>query len=329
LAYAPTNPQWLYDFISQTVNQYKDRNKYWEFLNEPLWVPDFCLPTSAGYTVNDYISLLQGAYSAMKAADPTCKVIGGLSIQAEMTLGDSFINAGGLNYIDIYNIHPYPGKSAPESFITHMERILGVMDANGGRKPIWATECGYYAADDKPWSPYIAPSSWGAQWGLESERLCSDYLVRFSVIMLAHGVEKIFWHQSIEGIVNNGYWNLSNCLLAENAVPRKAYAAQSTLANMVSSAPVYAEKMSFPASIFGSDVDKLFGYAFQCGSRAVLIAWAYPDTVDNFTLTLASDVEVFDIMGNPVSQLDSFGSSPVYLVSHSRSAVDLASGWWQ
>jgi hypothetical protein len=332
LAYVPTDSQLLYNFISQTVTRYKDREKYWEFLNEPLWVPDFCLPTSAGYTVSTYINLLQGAYAAMKAADPNCKVIGGLSIQAEMTLGDTFIQNGGLNYVDIYNLHPYQGFNNPEFFIANMARILTKMDQNGGRKPIWATECSYYGADDKPWSPYDANSkstSWGGANLLASERLCSDYLVRFSAIMLANEVKKIFWHEPIKGVVNNGEWDLSNCLLAENAVPRKAYAAQSAMANMLGAAPVYAKKMTFPVSIFGSDVSKMYGYAFQCGSRAVLIAWAYPGTV-NHSVTLASGVQAFDIMGNPVSpQLNSFGGSPVYLISTSTTANSLATSWWQ
>lgn len=327
LAYAPTNPQWLYDFITQAVNRYKNRATYWEFLNEPLWVPDFCLPLSAGYTVNDYITLLQGAYSAMKAADPTCTVVGGLSIQAEMTLGDDFINAGGLNYVDIYNIHPYPGFNAPEFFIPHMERILAVMDANGGRKPMWATETSYYGVDDLPWIPWVTPPGWAAQWLLESERMCSDYSTRFSVIMLAHGVEKIFWHQPLNGTVNNGYWNMSNNLLAEESVPRKFYPAQAALANMLGSAPVYAGQMDFPLSTFGSDVNKLYGYAFQCAGKAVLVAWSSPVTVDKGPLNLTPGVDVFDIMGNPVSQLSAFGSSPIYLVSTSQSAAALANGW--
>ncbi len=329
LAYAPTNPQWLYDFIGQTVNRYKDREEYWEFLNEPLWVPDFCLPSSAGYIVSDYITLLQGAHAAMKAADPTCKVVGGLAVSADDTLGDVFINAGGLNYVDIYNLHPYAVFEHPESFISHMERILTVMDNNGGRKPIWATECGYYAADDKPWSPYSGAPSWAGQLLLDNERLCSDYTIRFATIMLAHGVEQIFWHEPIEGAVNNGYLNMNSCFLAEDAVPRKAYAAHSAMSNMLGSAPVYADKMTFPVSIFGSAVDKLFGYAFQCGSRAVLVAWAYPGQVDGFSLTLAPGVEAFDIMGNPVSGFDSFGSSPVYITSTSMTADNLANGWWQ
>jgi hypothetical protein len=61
LAYAPTSRALLYAYIDRTVRRFRDRIKVWEFLNEPLWVPDFCLPQSGGYKISDYLSLLQGA----------------------------------------------------------------------------------------------------------------------------------------------------------------------------------------------------------------------------------------------------------------------------
>ena len=115
-AFAPANdhrPK-LNKFIATSVERYKDRVTHWEFLNEPLWVPWYCLPTSGGYTVDSYIGLLRGAAEAMKRADPACQVIGGLSIMAPSSLGDEFIRKGGLDYIDIYNLHPYPEENGPE-----------------------------------------------------------------------------------------------------------------------------------------------------------------------------------------------------------------------
>ena len=330
LAYAPKNSQKLYDFITQSVHRYKDREKYWEFLNEPLWIPDFCLPQSKGYTVDDYLTLLKGAYAAMKSADPDCVVLGGLSIQVERKLGDSFINAGGLDYVDIYNLHPYPGFNTPEFFIEHLTRILTVMNANGSRKPMWATECGYYAADDKPWTPWVIPEGWwAARWQLDSERMCADYSCRFSIIYLAHGIKKLFWHQPTEGPVNDGGKNLADCLFAQDAVPRRFYPVQSALANMLGADPVCAGKIVFPSSVFGSDTDRLYGYAFQCGTRAVLAVWASQGVVSTQVLEPAPGLKVFDIMGNAMEHLDGLSTSPIYMVSTTESAAALREHWLQ
>ena len=65
------------------------------------------------------------------------------------------------------------------------------MDEHGGRKPIWLTEYGYYADDD----PSIVPMpNSGFDIPLASEQLQAAYVVRWNVIMLAGGVDKIFYH---------------------------------------------------------------------------------------------------------------------------------------
>src|SRR5690606_36959422 len=113
----------LFDFVGDAAARYRPDVQYWEFLNEPLWVPDFCLPRKGGYTVKDYIALLKGASAAIHRANPRAKVVGGLSIQSEMPFGDEFIKAGGLDYVDILNLHPYAGKRIPETFIPDLVRI--------------------------------------------------------------------------------------------------------------------------------------------------------------------------------------------------------------
>ena len=325
LAYAPREPKQLYAYIGRTVRRFRDRVHVWEFLNEPLWVPDFCLPQSAGYTVQRYLSLLEGARDAMKAADPGCTVVGGLAIQAEMPLGDELIRAGGLDFVDVYNLHPYPGRRAPESFIENMQRILAVMDEHGGQKPIWATECAYYGADDKPWEPWFAPPNHhGAEHLLSGERTCADYTVRFAVILLAHGVEKLFWHEPVEGRVNNGSWDLANPLLAERGTPRKLYAAHAALANMLGPKPTFAAEVVFPEELFGGARSRCYGYAFQCGERAVCVVWATEDTPALLQIALPPEAEAFDIVGRRLGRLGALGPSPMYIRSQTLPAGELS-----
>ena len=272
----------LNNFIATSVERYKDRVAHWEFLNEPLWVPWYCLPTSGGYTVDSYIDLLQGAAAAMKTADPTCQVIGGLSIMAHSTLGDEFMRKGGLDYVDIYNLHPYPEDDGPESFIPWMERILDVMDAEGGRKPIWATELSYWATDDKPWTPWAPPNPehWSANRQQTNEREAADYTVRLAVILLAHGVEKVFWHSGLEGAVNNGSMDLENPLLDPEAIPQKQFAAQAALSRLLGPTPKFASPFQKPKIVSGHSTSGVHGYAFEVQRGAALVVWA-PGELNN------------------------------------------------
>lgn len=312
-AYAPpvADRPLLNNFIETTVNRYKDRVTHWEFLNEPLWVPWYCLPTSAGYTVDTYISLLQGASAAMKSGDSSCNVLGGLSIMAHSTMGDEFIQKGGLDYVDIYNLHPYPELIGPENFIPWMQRILGVMDANGGRKPIWATELSFWSTDDKPWTPWAPPNAdhWSANRQQTSEREASDYNTRQAIILMAHGVEKFFWHSGLEGEVNNGSWDLEDPLLGREAVPQKYFTAQAALANLLGPSPTYAAALQKPSTVLSHSTSGVYGYAFDGESKAVLAAWAPGKYNDGKRRT---------------SGVVPLGESPVYLTSTELNAQELS-----
>ncbi len=312
-AYAPAafhRPS-LNAFVAASVKRYKDRVRYWEFLNEPLWVPWYCLPTDGGYTVDTYLELLQGASAAMKSTDPSCQVIGGLSIMASSALGDEFIRKGGLDYVDIYNLHPYPERDAPESFIPWMKRILGEMDALGGRKPIWATELSYWATDDKPWRLWMPPNAnhWSANRQQTNEREAADYMVRLSVILLAHGVEKIFWHSGLEGVVNNGLMDLENPLLDPEAVPQKAFAAQAALSRLLGPAPKFVAPFQKPETLSDHSTSGIHGYVFDVHDGAAMVVWA-PGVLNNGERQSDGMVPL--------------GESPVYLKASAMTAQELS-----
>lgn len=330
LSYAPTDPALLYDFVGAAVAAFKGRIRHYEFINEPVWIPSpgANLSSGAGYTVADYIALLKGGYAAMKAADPDCRVLGGLSIQAEMPLGDRFMAEGGLRYCDIYNLHPYPTPNgAPERFVGDMKRILAAMDAYGGRKPIWATETAYFAEDDLPWTPWVAPRDHnGANNLTRDERSAADYSVRHAVILLAHGVEKIFYHQGIEGEANNGSMALDNPLLGILSTPDKFYVALAALANALGEAPSFAAPLRKPEQVDGRSTEGVYGFAFdRAGGGAVLVVWTSEEPSPGWALDVPANVLARDVVGNPLNSTSApITGSPLYLSSRTLSGAELA-----
>lgn len=327
MAYAPREPSLLFHFIRNAVTRYAAHANHWEFLNEPLWVPDFCLPMKGGYKVADYIELLKGASKAIREADPNGKIVAGLSIDPKSPLGDDFIAAGGLQYCDILNLHPYGGRTLPEEFIADMARIQNLMDANGGRKPIWATETGYYAADDKPWQPWVVPKGhFSAELLLESERVAADYIVRHALILLAHGVEKLFYHEPLDGPLNNGAMDIENPFLAEEGIPKKSFVVLSALANLLGPAPQFCGVATFPEDAMKVGATCL-GYAFQCDDRAVVALWSPHASLALDGVALSPEVTTYNVVGNVTTGTLTLGNSPVYLVSRSMKADELARRW--
>jgi hypothetical protein len=334
---APKDPALVANYIRKTVSRYKDRINHWEFLNEPgtstaLPSPYRGMP-GYRYDAQTYLDLLKVASKALKETDPSAKMVGGFGLEV-LFRAPQFIRAGGLNYIDILNIHPYGFfEDQPEQFIPQMEALLSLMDASkAGRKPIWVTESGYYGKDDKPWLPWVAPpDDFAANVLLKNEKMAADYTMRHALIMLSHGVEKIFYHQGSSGDVNNGRIDMENYLVGPQGVPKKVYPALSYLAHLLGSDFKYVGPMAKPAEINGLTTDSIYGYAFQSGAKAVLAAWAPTEWQRGYvwTLKVPRDVDAFNIVGTKLTvggngERVVLGDSPVYLVTDLMPAGDLA-----
>ena len=327
LAYAPKDPKLLFDFVGKAAAQYKGSVAYWEFLNEPLWVPDFCLPKKGGYTVETYLALLKGAAAAIRSANPGAKILGGLAIQSEIVFGDEFVKAGGLDYVDIFNLHPYAGTRIPETFIPDMERIRRVMDEYGVQKPIWATETAYYGIDEYPYLPWQPPvNHFAANRLLKNEQQAGDYIVRFSTIMLAYGVEKIFWHEPVVDDANKGITDIENLFIGPGGLPRKSYVAVSTLTNALGPKPVPGGKLQMPKEVSGHSTGNVHGYTFACGDHSVLIAWATgTEGTEAWALTLPEQATARDIAGATLKgDKVALSESPILIISKTHTPRELA-----
>lgn len=340
MGYAPKDPQKLYDFIYKTADHYRSRVKVWEFYNEPIHTI-YSLPSAntklpgANYTVADYVELLKGSYRAMKSAAPGCRVMGGISVgplEVMVENARELVALGGLEVLDIYAVHPYGHLAgSPEDFAPFFAKMNEVLaDKNGKSVPLWATEFGYYGADEKPLTPWISPRNYfSANVLRSSEKEAADYSVRAAVIMLAHRVEKIFYHQGVEAQLNNNCMTLECPFFGPLGTPRKVYVAQAVLADLLGPAPRFAGVLKKPERIGGVLTGEVFGYAFQCGPKAVLVAWAPEINQNRWALELpresdSNSIRVFDLAGKELANdRIRLGESPVYIVSREQNAQDL------
>ena len=150
------------DFVGDLATRYgaaanggDSKISAYEVWNEPNgaigWFPS---PDPAGYT-----KLLKAAYKAIKAADPSALVVGGV-VGAGISAGDLTINPvdfvedmykkGAEGYFDALSFHPYQNKMEfsdgddfPQSPYLQALALRQVMDLNGDTdKLIWSTEYG-------------------------------------------------------------------------------------------------------------------------------------------------------------------------------------------
>lgn len=338
ISFAPKDPQKLYNFIERAVLHYRGRLNVWEFCNEPVNT-EYSLPSAAeklpgaNYTVADYYRLLKPAYATMKKADPTCTVVasvcvGELNLLLQQT--EEFARMGGMECLDAFNLHPYGlFTKTPEGFIPFMEKMNAILDGAGaGDKPFWITEYGYYGQDDKAWTPWVPlENSFSVKFSEKSERAAADRLMRYHTLMLAQGVERFFLHQGMGSDVNNAVFSYECPLWGGLNLPTKAYAAQAALANLLGPRPKYAGPLAKPESGAGREAKGVYGYAFQCGDRAVLAAWALDDETGGtqWRLAIPRSCRAVNVVGASMKGKEvALGESPVYITSGALRAEEVA-----
>jgi hypothetical protein len=97
----------------------------------------------------DYARVLSAAFAAIKAENPSARVIGGSFAGYDYRWVEAFARAGGFNQLDGFSAHPYVfaegQKGTPESAIKHLEQLKKLIDgvAPGRNVQIYVTEAGW------------------------------------------------------------------------------------------------------------------------------------------------------------------------------------------
>jgi polysaccharide biosynthesis protein PslG len=138
--HTPVDYQAFGDFVTALVTRYKDRIKTWELWNEPdikeYW----------SGTAEDLARLTKIGAQAVRAADPTAKVVlAGLAHRVEFTKA-LFRDYGISPYVDIVNCHSYfeTWSGDPLEQVTdYVNAIADVIARYGDGQSMWMAEVGY------------------------------------------------------------------------------------------------------------------------------------------------------------------------------------------
>ena len=151
----PRNPADYAAFLRFVATRWAAKIDAYEIWNEQNISRFWTNPSPAEYT-----RLLQAAYPAVKAADPTATVVfGGLST-SDYAFVEGAYAAGARGSFDAMAVHPYTycgtgtpdeirrnadGRVTRDSFLGYRE-VRASMLARGDDKPIWITEFGWTTA---------------------------------------------------------------------------------------------------------------------------------------------------------------------------------------
>ena len=280
----------------------------YQILNEPVYT-SYALPQQKGYALADYLRLLGSAYRAMKAADPQCRIVGGISANVGAGHTREFVEQGGLNACDVFDLHMYNACVPAETFTGPFTELEKLMRAHSGPKPVWITEWGCYADDDPACFPQTVGDATMNRCKWPSERAATEHIVKFTALSFAHGVRKIFFHAGTCGTINNT--DAGGVLFEYGGAPRKMYAGAAAL-NRLFGVP--------ETCALAIERDDLRAYVFQKSGGAVAVVWSGAEQSPE--LKLPEGTHAFDIMGNELpGRALKLTATPVYL--QAANAADL------
>lgn len=312
VAFAPKDFDDFGRFAANVVKHYRAAKPRavttYQLLNESVYT-SYSLSQRFGYTVDDYIRLAGAAYRAMKAADPKCRVVVGCGANPTGAATREFIEKGGLQFADIFDVHMYDPTMPAESYEETFSKIEELMRTHGGPKPIWMTEWGCYADDDPPSVPWLAGDASMNRSRWPSERAATEHIIKFTAVTFAHGMRKIFFHAGTCGAINGS--DAGGVLFEYGGAPRR----------MLPGVAAFTRLLGVPDECVRKIVrDDLRAYVFRSKGHAVAIAWCGEN--QRRPLALAKGVRAFDIMGNELpARHAALSETPLYMAGGDAESI--------
>jgi hypothetical protein len=218
------------NFCTAVVSRYKDDVDVWEIWNEPN------LEQFWGTTPNaaDYAALVAAAAPAIRAADPDCIIVGGVTSGIDQTFLNTCFDNGMLQHVNVVSVHPYR-IDKPESINSEIATLRTKMNtyAGGTSARIWTGEWGFNAG-------------WTEMGPVGQAKMLS----RMMVNNLTQGIELSIWF-SVHGWATTEDWGLTDLSLN----PRQSHQAMKVV-NQRLPAPV--RYMANPYSTTFTPTDSTF-----------------------------------------------------------------------
>ncbi|MEM1058678.1 MAG: DNRLRE domain-containing protein [Verrucomicrobiota bacterium] len=174
------------NYAAAAVTRYNAPGVVWEIWNEPN--TDNFWP---GYSADNYMGLIDAAVPAMKAADPSCFVVGGSVLDMVWAQTDAWLERcfelGFANQCDGLSVHPYsgPGKSAKP------ERVADEIIELRNRMADWNIPADYPILNTEYGATYTSFSGTTTQRQEEQGAVC----VRMALLNSYTGIYQSVWYE--------------------------------------------------------------------------------------------------------------------------------------
>ena len=261
-------------FVRDLVAEFKQRQKIWEIVNEP---------NIEGFSPEQYMQVLEAGYHGAKEADPDCTLVMGGTSLIDMPYIRRLGQLGLTGLCDVLSVHPYYPAEPPEGeLLSKLRELQQWRDREAAGKPMWSTEIAWWTAGEE---------------GVVDEPTLLDYLVRSSVLQLAHDQEVVLWTVGADRMWSTNLHKAG--LYRVDLTPKDTYVAFAALSRLLS------------GKQFVGSPDRgegIFACSFEGRGERIEAVWSAGEEREVEVQTRGPST-VLDVFANPVESLPAGGGA--------------------
>ncbi|HIB83433.1 MAG TPA: hypothetical protein EYO59_02200 [Chromatiaceae bacterium] len=270
----PINYQDYYDTMAALVARYDHTSvPFWEIWNEPYlgifwYYPANSVPSSE----ENFVTLLQGTYSAIKNVDAQTQIIVGGQAAGSNPYSD-YVVTNGKDYYDIYSSHSHGHVDQHISAHEVSDQRLNTFDPNK-RDKWWVNETGFAYNVKNDVSQAVA-------------------LIKKGTITRHYGAKNFMWFVFRSRRDNHAVGTTSFEAIDENFGLRPSVVSYNALVGFLQNTTPGAE-------LYPNDPIGNYGYAFNRGIEKIFVLWnekKLENTIQLPVVNGVSTVEQYNIFG--------------------------------
>ncbi len=312
-------PQWAKDldekrqlraygeFCAKCVEHYKGVIDNFEAINEP-W---------SHIGEDEFLDILKPVYRQSKQADAGAVIAAVTGYHGpQIDFVRKVIDAGSLDYMDVFTVHPYPRPQRPEPVLGDvLKQSGGWLENAGWKKPVWITEMGWTTVGQEYLPTRIPRPDARNNTALEQ----AQYLVRSNILSLANGVDRVYWFYYSGSRLFFYSYDMFEC--DSGASVMKSVAVYSAMTSRLGG-------YSFEKKLCEGE-GGVYAYMFTDGKRHQIAAWTTGAASTLLLEGTGGAFKVYDMLGNeiPTGGKDltavAIDGSPVYIESSAGDFADV------
>lgn len=301
-AYFPDDWSAWEKYVSSVVSHYKNDIRYWQIWNEPD-IP-FLVPPPGVTNASAYDAIVRKTASLVRQNNPGSILLGGVAYLRPTYVGpgrqkdflEEMENLKTFENLDIFTFHKYIANRENISKLEKDVDFARVLHRTSKRR-FWVTELGLDCTGSNKYE-FLNTNK------CTSPRNAASQAVKYNVMLLAKGVEKIFYYNLFFDTNGLGEFKPDVNVAWDSKEPRPIVAAYSIMTWLLDGSSFVNETKN----------DGYREFTFKNGAKTIKVVWAATSSPQAYTSNREAKFISMDGSRTSTGLTYQFTEEPVYIV---------------